>query len=204
MTRHGLSNSTSSEGRATGHTHCICYPQMFYIPSLPTGHHRLKDAKGVRDPAVGSRMLPQEQHIWATAWGTRGKKDGLCPCVWAVLAAAAHSQLLFSCGLLWSAGLQAGNVGVTGQGLWIWVCVLQEHCWWREGLDPLCYTWTTQSQDLGKLWILVEKYLWIAKRYKHKSTQIWSVVSIYFYESEDTTKSKALSCSRTKMNYWTS
>lgn len=82
-------------------THIAFVIPTFYILSL-TGQHRLKDAEGVRDPSVESRLLPQE-HIWATAWGACGKRGGLCPYGWAVLVAAAHSQLL---GTACSDGLQ--------------------------------------------------------------------------------------------------
>lgn len=114
---HWLSSSASSKGRDTGHTRCICYPQMFYIPSLPTGQHRLKrcerSSSGEQVAATGATHLSH-------SLGAHGKKGGLCPCGWAVLVAAAHSQLLFRWGLLWCAGLQQESCHRTGpvdQGL---------------------------------------------------------------------------------------
>lgn len=75
MTGHGLSNSTSSEGRDTGNTHCICYPQMFYTPSLTTGQHTLKDAKGVRPSSEEQAAATGTTHLshslrspWEEGW----------------------------------------------------------------------------------------------------------------------------------------
>lgn len=137
----------------------------FVIPKCFTFHLSQQDStgwKGVRDPPVGNRLLPQEQHIWATAWEPMGRRVACVPvaelCWW--------QQLTPNCS---SDGDCFGVPGcsrnpVTGQGLWIKACALQEHCWWREGLDPLCCRWTTQLHHLGQLRTLAEKYLWIAKR----------------------------------------
>lgn len=110
-------------GQDTGHTHCICYPKCF--TSHLSQQDRLKDAKGERSSSgelVAATGATHLSHSLGSPW-EEGWLVSLSPCAGGSSSFPAALQVGIA--LVWWAA--SGNVGVTGQGLWIKACVPEQN-----------------------------------------------------------------------------